>query len=182
MSRFEPSARRPIFLSQAFSLIFAALILSSCGFRPVYGPAGAEAPSPTDQLAAIRIDPLRERAGQKLHNYLRDRLNPDGQPVEPAYRLLIHLSSSTKVLAFRSDNTGTRATITLSSDFALRSIADGRILYTGQVRVGTGYNILNEAYPTNVSATDAVDRGLRELSDGIALRLAVYFSTEGDEL
>ena len=182
MWRSEASARRQILLSRALSFILSAFILSSCGFRPVYGPAGAEASSPVDQLATIRIEPLQSRVGQQLHNYLRDRLNPNGQPVQPAYELKIWLSSSHRVVAFRSDATGTRTISILRSEFVLRSMEDARVLYSGHVESFKSYNILTAAYPTIVSRSDALERGLLELSDNITLRLAIYFSEEGEEL
>ena len=182
MLRSEASARRQILLFRAFCFVLSALILSSCGFRPVYGPAGEKASSPVDQLANIRIEPLQDRDGQQLHNYLRDRLNPNGQPMQPAYRLEVLLSSSSDVVAFREDATATRTNLTLRSKFVLRSVEDGRALYSDQVEIITSYNLLDAAYPTIVARSDAVERGLLELSDDITLRLAVYFSAEGEEL
>jgi hypothetical protein len=53
----------------------------------------------------------------------------------------------------------------------------------GRVSAINSYNILDDPYPTDVAAEDALRRGLRELSQDIKLRLAVYFQTaEGQDL
>lgn len=153
------------------------LAFVGCGFRPVYAPAASDDTGSTQQLAAVRIEPLQNRDGQQLHNFLRDELNPDGQPVKPDYRLEVQLSQRTQKLAFEKDETATRANVILNSDFVLRAVDDGRVLYAGRVSSINSYNILDEVYPTDVAKADAIRRGLREISKTIRLRLAVYFST-----
>ncbi len=158
--------------------------VAGCGFHPVYAPPSEPDETPAaDQLAAVRIEPLRDRTGQQLHNFLRDDLNPKGQPLEPDYKLQVELSQRIEELAFRQDETATRANIILNSSFVLRAAGDGRVLYSGRVSAIKSYNILDDPYPTDVSAEAALRRGLRELSQDIKLRLAVYFqSAEGQDL
>ena len=163
------------------ALLLGLLALAACGFRPVYGPNGASGPVAVDALAEVRIEPLANREGQQFHNFLRDELNPKGQPINPAYKLTVGLSQRTEKLAFRQDETATRANIVLNSDFELRAADDNRVLYSGRVSSIHSYNILDEQYPTDVSRADALRRGLREMSQDIKLRLAVYFSTGGGQ-
>lgn len=153
------------------------LAVAGCGFRPVYAPAASGEMDAVDQLATVRIEPLKDRAGQELHNFLRDELNPNGQPVKPDYRLQVELSQRIEKLAFQKDETATRANIILNSDFILRAADDDRVLYAGRVSSINSYNILDDQYPTDVAKADALRRGLRELSQSIKLRLGVYFST-----
>ena len=164
-------------------VLFCVLSVAGCGFRPVYAPAESGEAIAADQLAAVRIEPLRDRAGQQLHNFLRDELNPEGQPIDPDYKLRVELSQHVEELAFRQDETATRANIVIKTAFVLRAADDDRVLYSGRASSIHSYNILDEQYPTDVSAADALRRGLRELSQDIKLRLAVYFQTaEGQNL
>lgn len=174
---------RPSRALRQVSALLCVLAVVGCGFRPVYAPDGSGEADAVDRLAVVRIEPLRDRAGQQLHNFLRDELNPNGQPVKPDYRLEVALSQRTERLAFQKDETATRANIILSSAFVLRAADDDRVLYSGRVSSINSYNILDEQYPTDVAKADALRRGLRELSQSIKLRLAVYFSTaEGLDL
>jgi LPS-assembly lipoprotein len=157
--------------------VAAALLAAGCGFRPLYAPPEPDQASAIESLAAVRIEPLPDRAGQQLHNFLRDALNPHGQPVSPAYRLEIRLTQRTEELALREDETATRANIILNSSFVLLSMSNEEVLYSGRSSAINSYNILDQEYSTIISAGDAMERGLREMSRDIKLRLAIYFSS-----
>jgi LPS-assembly lipoprotein len=157
-------------------LVGIALGLSACGFTPLYGGADSQAMSPVDHMAAIRISPLPDRTGQQMHNLLRDRLNPIGQPREPVYSLDLRLSESRQELGIRKDETATRANLNLSVRFTLSSTRTGHQLYRGHVNSVSSYNILTSPFATGFSEANARARALRELADGIRTRLGIYFS------
>ncbi len=162
-------------------LIGAALALSACGFTPLYGGADRQAMSPVDHMAAIQISPLPDRLGQRMHNLLRDRLNPSGQPSAPAYVLGLRLSESRQQLGIRKDETATRANLKLAVLFTLSSAQTGSLLHRGLVNSVSSYNILTSPFATDFSEADARGRALRELADGIRTRLGIYFSRkQGD--
>ncbi len=157
-------------------LVGMALALSACGFTPLYGGADSQAMSPVDHMAAIRISPLPDRIGQQMHNLLRDRLNPIGQPRAPLYALQLRLSESRKQLGIRKDETATRANLNLSAQFSLKSVQAGTVLYRGSVNSASSFNILTSPFATGFSEADARARALRELADSIRIRLGIYFS------
>ena len=159
-------------------LVGMALALSACGFTPLYGGTDSQAMSPVDHMAAIRISALPDRTGQQMHNLLRDRLNPIGQPREPAYALGLRLSESRQELGIRKDETATRANLNLSVQFTLSSIQTGDLLYRGRFSSVSSYNILTSPFATGFSEADARARALRELANGIRTRLGIYFSRQ----
>ncbi len=173
--RRRRAARR---LGAAALLLGAGLVLSGCGFQPLYAPSAPQAASPIDRMAAIRIAPMPDRIGQQMHNLLRDRLNPRGQPGDPAYRLDVRLSESRRELGIRKDETATRANLILSARFTLREIDSKRVLLQETARSVNSYNILTSQFATAFSEADARERALRELSESIRTRLAIYFSQE----
>ena len=63
-------------------LLFALLLLTACGFRPLYGGAGTDdsvsGQTLTRETAAIFIDEISDRTGQVLRRALSDRLTPRG--------------------------------------------------------------------------------------------------------
>ncbi len=161
-------------------LVVMALVLSACGFKPLYGGTDSQAMSPVDHMAAIRIAPLPDRTGQQMHNLLRDRLNPIGQPREPIYALGLRLSESRQELGIRKDETATRANLNLAVQFTLSSVQTGTPLYSGHLNSVSSYNILTSPFATGFSEADARARALRELADGIRTRLGIYFSGRQD--
>src|SRR3546814_18352240 len=81
-------SRRQVWRLLAAAAAIAPLAgLAACGFQPLYGSDGRRNlgdESVAASLATVRIDPLRDRAGQQMHNFLSARLNPAGQPVSPS--------------------------------------------------------------------------------------------------
>ena len=155
-------------------------LLSGCGFRPLYGRDSETGASTVDELRAIRITPLEDRTGQIMHNLLRDRLNPRGQPVRPRYELTVSLTESILELALASDETATRGDLSIIASFTLTHPGEGRILLSGSSRAVNSFNILQSQFATQVSEQDARERGLRELSDEIRVQLGIYFTREDE--
>jgi len=153
----------------------AGLPLAACGFEPLYGP-GINNAEVSSELASVRVDPLRDRTGQQMHNFLRDRLNPRGQPVSPSYRLQVDLTETLSELGVRRDETATRANLRMIADFVLLQ-ADGQSeLLRGRSSSTTSYDILTNPFATTVSEDSARERALREVADDIQTRLALYFA------
>jgi LPS-assembly lipoprotein len=155
--------------------------LGACGFRPVYGPGlggeqAAERSAVASRLAAIRVSPLSDRIGQHMHNLLRDRLNPRGQPAEPDYMLDITLGEVRDELGIRKDEIATRANLIVTARYALREVGTERLLLDGSFRSINSYNILENKFATTISEKDARARALRSLSQDIHLRLGAYFA------
>lgn len=173
MSWSDPPSRR-----RALGLLALALpglgLLAGCGFQPLYGKT--QQGMVTDDFAAIRIAPLGERSGQMLHNLLRDRLNPYGQPTVPRYELQIALTESGVESGIQRDETATRVTLRMSADFSLIDLQSGEVVTKGLSRASSGFNILDNRYASTVSAEDARERALTVLADDIRLRLAAYFA------
>lgn len=149
--------------------------LAACGFRPLHGQQDSDA-SVAAALAAVRIEPLRDRVGQQMHNFLRDRLNPQGQPSAPTYRLRVQLTESLSELGVRRDETATRANLRINAEFFLVEHGGGGELFAGRSTSTTSYDILENPFASTVSEEDARERALREVADDIRTRLAIYFS------
>ncbi|MCH8002426.1 MAG: hypothetical protein IIA34_12305 [Proteobacteria bacterium] len=159
-------------------LLGAAVALPACGFKPLYGRSETQALSPVDHMAAIRIAPLADRIGQQMHNLLRDRLNPYGQPRDPVYRLDVAIAEARQELGIRKDETASRANLILSASFTLRKLESERVLLQGRTSSVNSFNILTNQFATDFSEADARGRALRELSDNIRVRLGIYFSVD----
>lgn len=155
--------------------LISGLALNACGFRPLYGES-AQGASSFDRLETVQIAALPDRTGQQLHNLLRDRINPRGQPNAPEYVLRVFLSEQTEALAIDQDETATRANLRLSASFTLTRLEGEEVVFTGLSNSINSYNIVDSQFATFVSERDARERALRELSEDIRLRLATYFA------
>lgn len=180
MSCSDPLQPRHSGTWPALLLLGLGLVLSGCGFQPLYAE-GDDGLAVTDQLAATRVQPIQDRVGQQLHNLLRDRLNPLGQPAKPLYRLTIQLTERTRSLGIRRDATATRANLTMTAKFTLTDYAGGGVLYRGNAVSVNSYDILEleQQFSTMTSEADARVRALQDISENVRLRLAGYFSQPG---
>ena len=102
----------------------AAAPLGGCGFRPLYGNAStASTASGTrvdQQMAGVRIEAISNREGQQLHNALRDRFNPLGQPASATYWLNVGLTIRTYGALSKRDLSATRRNVELNAFYSLR--------------------------------------------------------------
>ena len=150
------------------------LALGACGFQPLYGDREHGA----DTLAAmaeVRIAPIPDRLGQVVRNHLLDILTPRGAPAEARYRLTVTLRKTKEGLAFEQDESVTRFDVTIAADYELAEVASGETVAKGTARSIASYNVVRSDFANIAAERDAELRLARELSDEIALRLAVAF-------
>jgi LPS-assembly lipoprotein len=158
---------------------FAGLTLSACGFRPMYGNASATSPgaATSNKLALVKIEPIADRMGQQLHNRLRDRMNPAGQPDKPAYRLGVEVETSDLTIS-NGDNHTRHHTLTAVATYWLSpSDSDKSFLMDKtESRVQVSYDTLDDPFNDIATLDDANTRAVDQLADMITTRVAAYFS------
>ncbi|MHA1598476.1 MAG: LPS assembly lipoprotein LptE [Alphaproteobacteria bacterium] len=154
-----------------------ALSLAGCGFSPLYGKRSVDQIAAESQLALIRIETIKDRVGQQLHNGLLDRLTPKGPAADPAYVLLTKITESISSLGVQKSAVATRANLRLDVSYLLRSAGNptADALTSGTVLAISGYDISNAEYTTLVASQNARASAVREVADDIRTRLAVYF-------
>ena len=127
--------------SRLLAAIAVAALLAGCGFRPLYGTAG-ENRQVAAQLAQIRIQTIPDRTGQKLRNFLLDRLNPNGQPAQPLYYLQVTINVSRTDLGIERDETATRALLVLTANYQLINRTRKVVLVKGSTQSTNSFNIV----------------------------------------
>ena len=161
----------PKSISWLLIVMTCSAILTGCGFQPLHSAnSGASAAI----LAEIHIAPIANRIGQKFRNLLLDKLTPKGQSLAPRYGLYVKLTEARQSLAVRKDTVATRANLIMRASFTLVRIEDEVVLMTNSAISANSYNILNEEFATLSAENDARVRAVRELSDTIRTRVAVY--------
>ena len=165
--------------SKSLALVGVLIVLSGCGFKPVYSDRHGQ--NVKAEFSAIKIELIKDRIGQQLHNQLLDKVNPFGRPASPQYSLTVKLSESKRELAVKKSEIATRANLNFSATFNLTRLRPStKALLTGTSKVVSSYNILQSDYATSVAEKDARRRAVRELSADIANRLAAYFQLQHD--
>ncbi len=160
------------FLNTVF--VSAALLLAGCGFTPMYATpsAGSSNAGVVAAMNRIAIRPVPDRQGMKLRQELRERLQPKGLEGTALYDLDITLTRSVEELGIRGDATASRANLVMAANFYLAE--GGTRIFGDRVQSVVSYNILDDQYATVAAQADAEDRAIRQVSEQIKTRLAVY--------
>src|SRR5215469_6448467 len=104
----------------------AAQLLSACGWTPLYADIKTEATS--EELRAIKVDPIPERIGQRLEIALRNSLNPIGEPTPGRYRLGTTLAVTLSNFGIQSQGLATLGQIDAVATFKLVDLQTGGVL------------------------------------------------------
>jgi LPS-assembly lipoprotein len=168
---------RTLVLTGAAATVAAPL--SGCGFRPIYGNASTVSTSSggrvDQQMAGIHIDAIANREGQQLHNALRDRFNPLGQPAESAYALAVNLTIRTYGALTKSDLSATRRNVELNAFYSLRDGTDNVVMTDFSV-ITTGFDEFDDPLNDISAYEESVRRGLLQLAEQIRTRVAVFMT------
>ena len=149
--------------------------LAGCGFKPLYSHNLASGSTILKKLSLIRIEPIEDRIGQQLRNYLRDKINPSGIPKNPAYRLTVLLEEVRSNMVILKDATSTFAKLKIKGRYNLTSIRSGQTLTQSTVESTTIFNIVESEFANLRAQQDARRRAVNNISESIKSELAIFF-------
>ncbi len=171
----EPAGRRALAAGLALGLALAA---AGCGFRPLYERGGGpdcEGPGAAAHMAAVRVAPIPDRAGQILRNALSDALAPGGRAGGAAYRLDVALEETRTDLVIRRDSASTFAKLRATGRWTLSDAATGKALTRGRSEATAVFNIVESGYANLNARRAARERAARAVAADIHARLALFF-------
>jgi LPS-assembly lipoprotein len=148
----------------------AAGLLAGCGFQPLYAPQPGGAPA----IGAVDVSMIPGKAGHVLRNEL-DRLLYVEAGAGPRQTLEISLQEEVARLGLRTDESATRADLTLTARYVLTPPDGGRAV-RGTVQSVATFEIPTAAFGEIAAQDDARERAAEVLAQRIradlALRLA----------
>lgn len=157
-------------------LIFASLLLlTACGFHPVYGVNKYEPRGVEVTLGDIGISNIPDREGQVLRNLLIDRFYRGGRPEFERYRLQVspvHENITDLDITKTADTT--RAQLRLTTTMALLDASDQRTVLQRSLQAVTSYNILSSEFATRVSEQNARENALADLARQIERQITLH--------
>ena len=164
-------------IASLVALSAAALFLSGCGYRPVYGERGAATDDGArTQLALVKVAGIADQRGQLLRNYLLDRMNPRGEPASPRYLLSVTTTESTRITDSRPDGTATRADVVVNARYNLRDSTSDLVVFSERSDAVATYNLLTARFGSVASEDEARRRAVEQLADQIALQVALFLN------
>lgn len=161
------------------SLLLSVLLLTSCGFQPMYGShsMSAQNTEATKAMSDIQIAIIPDRDGQMLRNELIDNLYPHGEPQNPRYTLSFSkLNITIRELDLTKSSEATRSQILASIGMTLTDSQTGEAILARSLRSITSYNILPSEFATNVTEDNARENAIKDLARQAQLQLSLYFN------
>lgn len=143
---------------------------SGCGWTPLYAESGPA----SEELRAIRVEPIPERIGQRLAMALRNSFNPTGESTPERYRLKTTLVTSLGNLGVQSQGLATLGKLDAIATYNLVDSKTGSSLLTNTVHVANTFNLDPNQYSTVVGEDDAAVRVVAELNQEIVTRLTLF--------
>lgn len=154
--------RRAVVLA---GLAATGLLVSACGFTPMYGEAGEAA-----GLRRIAVVSQDDRLGYRLREQLEDALGFD-RTAAPQHRLTTEIVQSRRPLGRRIDDTATRYELTVRSSWTLTPVSGATPPLTGTETVTVTYAAADQPYAAIAAQQDGEDRAAAELARLIRLDL-----------
>lgn len=155
--------------------LFFLLLLTACGFKPLYGTSD-DGPPVEARLTQVALDNIPDRRGQELRWKLADRFYGSAKPETPRYRLTVALTDYKEDLGIQRNDVATRARLTIIGTYTLRDLATGSTVLSGRERAFVSYNILTRPYATIAAEDDAYTRGIERLANLITSHIALAVS------
>lgn len=150
-----------------------AMTVAACGFEPLYARRDEAI---VRSLETVEVAPIADRRGQILRTLLVSGLTPRGRRQRPRFVLRVSLDESRQELAVRKDKLATRANLMLKAVFSLHAAPDGDNLFAATVNSTSSFNILDSDFATLSAESDARARSLREISEEITARVAIFLA------
>jgi len=151
------------------------ILLSACGFHPVYGSRGTDDAPVAEALNNIAIDNIPDRNGQMLRNNLVDRMYGKNRPDHPLYTLHIKIHNNEEDLGILANATSTLELMNMYADYTLTD-SNGQQILGGTAHSVASFDRLDQMYGTVAARESAFERTLHEVSEQIVNRLSLYFS------
>lgn len=149
---------------QILVVLAVGLITGACGFEPVHktGKAAAELKN------KIEITAGKGREAFELRERLVERF---GFSNNPRYQLEVTYNIESSGLAISRTAEVTRFILVGTSDFKIKDMSNGNIVYQSNVQASTGYNATGSTFATQAAEQDAQIRLVTSLADMITTRV-----------
>jgi LPS-assembly lipoprotein len=154
----------------------AAIVLSGCGLRPLYG--GGSRGAVAQSLQSIEVAPIPGRAGYLMRGALADRIGAPGGA--PRYRLEIELDDQITGFGIRLDDAVTRERRTLRARYRLVDAELGTVLLDATAGSDAGIDVVGSEYATVAAEQSALERLSQSVADQIVSRIALFMGRAGE--
>jgi hypothetical protein len=128
---------------KAIKKLIILLVISSCGFHPIYQIDNKISGQNTysEELASIQVQVERGRINQELKNNLDHVLNPNDLKVDAKYLLIVTLEKTLSSTFINVTGSSGRNKVTLTAKYRLKDLKSGEIIASSLTTANDDFNI-----------------------------------------
>lgn len=157
-----------------FFIVGFALLLSACGFSPMYAPPGGG-----HAIGPVYVQEIEGKAGHVLKTEL-DRILAVENDGTASTNLAIRLTEQVTQLGIRRDESATRAELRLIANYVLTPPNDSQVMRGSVVEV-VNYEIPRAAFGEISAQDDARERAAESLAERFRAELALRMAQARSE-
>ena len=150
------------------------LLLSACGFSPMYAPVGGG-----PAIGPVQVQTIEGKSGHVLKTELDRILAVENNGGTPAL-LTITLTETVSNLGLRRDESSTRAELALIANYVFTP-ANGSAPIRGAVVTTVSYSIPGAAFAAISAQDDARERAAETMAERFRAELALRLAQMRDE-
>ena len=161
-----------------FKKLSIFLILTSCGFRPMYKQTPYNDLSKyTSEIAISPVQGFDGQYGVELRNSLLNKLTPMGKPENPNYTLEIKLSKpSISDYTIRTNGVASSRLVKMNANYKFKKKGNIKPVLEKQITASSPYNLLNNQFSTEMLKDNAIKLSIEDLSNQIYFAIITYFT------
>lgn len=162
-------------------VLISALVLSGCGFKPMYGQFSDGKGDLRAIMANIRVSDITEqgrpsRIGQVIRNNLLDRLTPFGETKSAEYILKVTFLVEEQGYGIRKDESVTLQNLKLVTAYQLEDVETSKVVLDFAARAIVTYDLAQSDYSNMIARNAALKRLAQEVANQMATRIGAFFS------
>lgn len=161
--------------------LMGVMLLTNCGFKPMYGNLSEGGEELRRIMADIQIEPVTGPGGRNsqlgvvIRNSLLARISPSAEASSALYILKVAYEVEEHGYGIREDESVTLQSLKLSVIFQLEKVENAKIVLENNARALVTYDLVRSDYSNKVAREASLVRLAEEVSNQVATRIGTYF-------
>jgi LPS-assembly lipoprotein len=152
--------------------------LAGCGLQPLYGSGSTTASGAglSETMAAVDVNPIPGRVGQKVRNELIFSNTGGAYAPTPRYNLKIAIRERVINQLVRITGDATGQIYQLEANYTLIDLSTNKVIHQGTAISRAPYSRYQEIFANVRARYDAENRAARTVADSIKTQLAAFLA------
>lgn len=155
-------------------LLFSLLLLTGCGFTPLYSQNNTSL-----QDVQITVKPIPNQYGFQMRRIIQNKLQTQNEKAVRQYYLTVEppsFSAGDKTIT--SNELASTMQITGKTNYQLQDSKDGKNICSGRITAVSSYSVVRDPYATTVAKNHIQEELAKQLAEQIALDVMAQLSEE----